>query len=103
MKNYNQNGQTSNYPASCEDYGWCVETDLDIEMVAAACPKCTVYLMEAWILDLPTLKLLRQKPSSWAPRCSAIAGSAMADRRLQRLKLSKYFDTAGIAYLAAVR
>ncbi len=44
---YNESGQQSNYPPSCEDYGWCVETALDIEMVSASCPKCTIYLMEA--------------------------------------------------------
>ena len=44
---YNENGQQSNYPASCTNYGWCVETALDIDMVSASCPKCTIYLMEA--------------------------------------------------------
>ena len=44
---YNQEGQQSNYPASCSDWGWCLETALDIEMVSASCPKCTIFLMEA--------------------------------------------------------
>ena len=44
---YNENGQQSNYPPSCQDYGWCLETDLDIDMISAACPNCTIYLMEA--------------------------------------------------------
>jgi subtilase family serine protease len=47
---YNQKGQKSNYPPSCVGQsggGWCVEIDLDIEMVAAVCPKCTIYLVEA--------------------------------------------------------
>ena len=44
---YNETGQQSNYPPSCENYGWCLETDLDIEMVSTSCPKCTIYLMEA--------------------------------------------------------
>ncbi|HLX26443.1 MAG TPA: hypothetical protein VKR05_05575, partial [Candidatus Cybelea sp.] len=44
---YNESGQQSNYPPSCEDYGWCLETDLDIDMVSASCPNCTIYLMEA--------------------------------------------------------
>ena len=33
---YNESGQQSNYPESCEDFGWCVETDLDIQMVSAS-------------------------------------------------------------------
>jgi subtilase family serine protease len=47
MTRYNESGQTSNYPPSCTNYGWCLETALDIDMVSAACPKCTIYLMEA--------------------------------------------------------
>ncbi len=42
---YNQNGQTSGYPSG--NVGWGVEIDLDVEMVSAVCPKCTIYLIEA--------------------------------------------------------
>jgi subtilase family serine protease len=41
---YNQEGQQDNYPSYT---GWSVEIDLDIEMVSATCPKCTIYLVEA--------------------------------------------------------
>ena len=45
---YNQEGQTSNYPPSCvQNDGWCLEEDLDVEMVSASCPNCTIYLVEA--------------------------------------------------------
>jgi subtilase family serine protease len=44
---YNQNGQTTGLPESCQDFGWCVETALDFDMVSATCPKCTIDLMEA--------------------------------------------------------
>jgi subtilase family serine protease len=47
LMKYNENGQQSNYPPSCENYDWCVESALDIEMISASCPKCTVMLMEA--------------------------------------------------------
>lgn len=43
---YNENGQQSNYPPSCSEFGFCLEADLDIEMVAAICPKCTIYMIE---------------------------------------------------------
>lgn len=43
---YNESGKQSDYPESCEDFGWCVETDLDIEMVSVSCPLCTIYLIE---------------------------------------------------------
>jgi subtilase family serine protease len=42
---YNQHGQTGNYPQG--DTGWGVQTDLDVEMVSAGCPLCTIYLIEA--------------------------------------------------------
>jgi subtilase family serine protease len=44
---YNQNGKTTGLPSSCQDFGWCVETALDFDMVSATCPKCTIDLMEA--------------------------------------------------------
>lgn len=46
---YNQEGQQGNYPQQCygNQSGWCVEIDLDVEMVSAACPNCTIYLIEA--------------------------------------------------------
>ncbi len=42
---YNQLGQQSNYPTG--NVGWGVEIDLDVEMVSASCPNCTIYLIEA--------------------------------------------------------
>lgn len=42
---YNQRGQQSNYPQGSTDWG--VEIDLDVEMVSATCPLCTIYLIEA--------------------------------------------------------
>jgi subtilase family serine protease len=42
---YNQLGQTSNYPSG--NAGWGLEIDLDVQMVSASCPKCTIYLVEA--------------------------------------------------------
>jgi subtilase family serine protease len=42
---YNQLGQTNNYPMA--NAGWGLEIDLDVDMVSASCPKCTIYLVEA--------------------------------------------------------
>ncbi len=47
LNRYNSSGQQSNYPPSCQQASWCVETALDMDMVSAACPKCTIYIMEA--------------------------------------------------------
>jgi hypothetical protein len=42
---YNQEGQQSNYPSGSK--GWGIEIDLDVDMVSASCPLCTIYLIEA--------------------------------------------------------
>ncbi|MBV8498206.1 MAG: S8 family serine peptidase [Candidatus Eremiobacteraeota bacterium] len=46
---YNQLGQKKNYPAHCSgsNAGWCLEIDLDVQMVSASCAKCTIWLFEA--------------------------------------------------------
>jgi subtilase family serine protease len=45
LNKYNQDGQESNYPTGSPDWG--VEIDLDVDMVSASCPNCTVDLIEA--------------------------------------------------------
>jgi subtilase family serine protease len=44
---YNEDGKEKDYPPNCSQYGWCLETALDIEMVSVSCPNCTIFLMEA--------------------------------------------------------
>src|ERR1700722_9030537 len=99
---YNETGQQSNYPPSCQDYGWCVETDLDMDMVSAACPKCTIYLMEAkdgsTISDFETAEAEAVKlgativSNSWSCPENWDCGDT---------NFGKYFDTKGVAYLAS--
>jgi hypothetical protein len=42
---YNQEGKESDYPR--HDKGWGQEIDLDVEMVSAICPNCSIDLIEA--------------------------------------------------------
>jgi len=42
---YNQQGQTSNYPTGNTEWGF--EETLDVDMVSASCPNCSIYLVEA--------------------------------------------------------
>ncbi len=42
---YNAKGETRDYPSPQQ--GWAFEEDLDVEMVSAVCPYCTIYLVEA--------------------------------------------------------
>ena len=42
---YNWKGQKGDYPVG--NTGWGIEIDLDVEMISASCPNCTIYLIEA--------------------------------------------------------
>jgi subtilase family serine protease len=102
MVKYNEDGQQSNYPPSCEDYGWCVETDLDIEMVSAACPKCTVYLMEA--KDGSTISDFEQAEKEAVKLGATILSNSWGcygSNDCGDSNFQNYFNTPGIAYLAA--
>lgn len=97
---YNETGQQGNYPPSCQNYGWCVETDLDIDMVSASCPKCTIYLMEAkgGISDFETAEAeavtlgATVLSNSWICYGSGNCGDS---------NFANYFSTSGITYLAS--
>ena len=43
----NENGKTSPLPVNASSTGWATEESLDVDMVAAICPNCHVYLVEA--------------------------------------------------------
>lgn len=100
LTKYNENGQRSNYPASCKDYGWCMESDLDIDMVSAARPKCNIFLMETkgGISDFETAEAEAVAlgatilSNSWTCYGSDDCGDS---------NFGNYFDTKGIAYLAS--
>ena len=103
---YNEEGQQSNYPESCQDFGWCVETDLDIEMVSASCPLGTIYLIEGGncggvVCGLENAEATAVKlgatilSNSWG--CSSFNyGENCGDPNFPN-----YFNTPGIAYLAS--
>ena len=103
---YNESGQQSNYPESCEDFGWCVETDLDIQMVSATCPKCTIYLIEGGncggvVCGLENAEATAVKlgatilSNSWG--CSSLNyGENCGDSNFP-----SYFSAPGVAYLAS--
>jgi subtilase family serine protease len=91
---YNQTGQTKNYPTGNQNWG--VEIDLDVEMVSAVCPKCTIILVEAndnsttnlFAAEKEAVKLGAHVVSnSWGGGGGSSSGGA--------------FDTAGVVYLAS--
>ena len=103
---YNEQGQQSGYPESCEDFGWCVETDLDIQMVSASCPECTIDLIEGGncggvVCGLENAEATAVKlgatilSNSWG--CSSFNyGENCGDANFPN-----FFNSPGVAYLAS--
>ncbi|HKU82234.1 MAG TPA: S8 family serine peptidase [Candidatus Tumulicola sp.] len=97
---YNEHGQQSNYPPSCENYGWCLETDLDIDMISASCPKCTIYLMEAGgqISDFETAEA---EAVTLGATILSNSWICYGSGDCQDSNFPNYFNTPGITYLAS--
>jgi subtilase family serine protease len=89
---YNQEGQQSNYPEGSPEWG--IETDLDVEMVSASCPNCTIYLVEA-------------NSSEWSDIETAEAeavtlGAHIVSNSYTGTGADKaYFDTRAVTYLGS--
>lgn len=100
LKKYNEYGQQYNYPPSCETYYWCYETYLDIDMVSAACPRCNIFLMEA----KGTIKDLEMTEAAAVTVGATILSNSWSCNGSWDCfdtNFPNYFDTKGIAYLAA--
>lgn len=89
---YNQNGQQGNYPSG--NAGWGVEIDLDVDMVSAACPLCTIYLVEANSSSSSDLETAEAE--------AVKLGATIVTNSYSGTGLSEsYYDTPGITYLAS--
>ena len=91
---YNQDGQTSNYPSG--NVSWGVNKDQEVEMVSAACPKCTIYLIEANTnngSDLQAAEVEAVKLGAHIVSNGWICSAPCLD--------SSDFDTPGVVYLGS--
>jgi Ricin-type beta-trefoil lectin domain/Putative Ig domain/Subtilase family len=94
----NQEGRSQPLPAAA-DVGWSDETALDVEMVAAICPRCRIVLLEASSSSLASLgaaensaaRVARFISNSWSG--SDFPGESRYDR--------DYFDHPGVAITVA--
>jgi hypothetical protein len=93
---YNQRGERRDYPAG--NTGWGLEIDLDVEMVSAACPKCTIYLIEANRADSRDLQTAEAQAVTLGAH---IVSNGWICYGSVNCVNPKYFDTAGVVYLAA--
>jgi hypothetical protein len=94
LTKYNQDGQTSNYPTG--NTSWGLNADLEVEMVAAACPKCTIYLIEASSGSAPDLETAEVEAVTLGAHI-VTNGWFCSNPCLN----SSDFDTPGVVYLGA--
>ncbi|MGC2405343.1 MAG: S8 family serine peptidase [Candidatus Cybelea sp.] len=92
---YNQNGQQSNYPAP--DSSWGIEIDLDVEMASAACPNCTIYLIEANKDNAGDAETAEAEAVTLGAHIVSNSWGCSSNTCVR----SSYFNTPGVTYVAA--
>ncbi len=89
---YNQNGQTSGFPSSNQNWG--LEEDLDVQMVSAVCPKCTIILVEANGADSGDLQTAEAEAVTLGAH---VVSNSWGGGGVN----ASFFDTPGVVYLAS--
>lgn len=97
---YNQAGEKRDYPSDCAKFSWCVETELDIEMVSASCPKCTIYLMES-DGTIGGMEAAETKAVSLHAKLLSNSWTCYISWTCTDPNLPKYFAATGVTYLAS--
>jgi subtilase family serine protease len=97
---YNAHGQKYDYPQSCEDYGWCLETALDMDMVSASCPKCNIVVLEA-ADDISSLEEAESTAVTLGATIVSNSWICYGEWDCGDTNFPNYFDARGVAYLAA--
>lgn len=98
---YNAKGQQKNYPQNCGvSSGWCIEEDLDIEMVSATCPRCTIYLIEDDGSN-PSTERAEKTAVSLGAHVVSNSWSCLLSNDCGDPSFPKYFDVPGVEFLAS--
>lgn len=99
FRKYNQDGDRHKPPPVCGlSAEWCVEEDVDTEMVSAVCPNCKIYLIEANSSSFSDLK----KAELEAVRLGAhIVTNSWTCYDLVVCTPGKAFSKPGVTYLAS--
>ncbi|MBV9719480.1 MAG: peptidase S8 [Candidatus Eremiobacteraeota bacterium] len=95
---YNEHGQQSGYPQGST--GWGTEEDLDVDMVSAACPKCSIALIES---DGSITGMEEAEATAVSLGAHIVSNSwiCYGSTDCGDTAFSTYFDTPGVVYLAA--
>jgi hypothetical protein len=97
FRKLNQTGAAGSYPAP--DLGWAQETALDLEMVSAACPRCSILLVEASSAQLDDLGAAVDTAAANGAR--AISNSYYAPEWSGEANEDVHYRHAGIAITAS--
>jgi subtilase family serine protease len=97
FKKLNQKGQQKDYPVF--NLGWAQESALDLDMASAACPKCTIYLVEA---RDNSFKNLGEAVVEAASLGAHVISNSYGGGEIPRVKkLLPFYDHPGIAVTAS--
>jgi subtilase family serine protease len=91
---YNQKGQTGDYPPA--SVGWASEESLDVDMVSASCPNCSIALIEANSAKVTDLEASVDEAVALGAH---IVSNSYACYKRCGLKRSHY-DVPGITFVA---
>jgi subtilase family serine protease len=92
---YNQAGKVGSYPAG--DTGWGFEEDLDVDMVSASCPNCTIYLIEANSQNGTDLQAAVAEAVTLGAKIVSNSYVCFTPCGFE----NSYYDTPGVTYLAS--
>jgi subtilase family serine protease len=89
---YNQDGVKGNYPEASPD--WALLHDLDVDMVSASCPNCTIYLIEANSTAVADLEAATAEAVTLGAHIISLGFGCSTSCD------NSYFDAKGVTYLA---
>ncbi|MGB8909755.1 MAG: S8 family serine peptidase [Candidatus Cybelea sp.] len=96
---FNQDGQQGHYPKGQVEDGQ--EIDLDVDMVSAACPNCTIYLIESNNNSAHSLEKAEAEAVALGAHIVSNSFICYHSENCGDPNFSSYFDTPGVTYLGA--
>jgi subtilase family serine protease len=97
FKKLNQRGKEKNYPAP--NTGWAQESALDLDMVSAMCPGCTIYLVEGNTNSFKDLGIAVQTAANLGAHVISNSYGGTEGRYVSRFNF--YYDHPGVAVTAS--
>ena len=97
----NENGAASPLPADAGGTGWATEESLDVDMVAAICPSCHIFLVEASNATIPDLGTGVNSAVSVLGAKFVSNSYGTADSAMDSTYDTQYYNHPGVAVTAS--